>query len=51
MKFSDNDYKYAWSEGLRHDRIMEEVLALPGIEEKWQSEEVEKKVMGMVRTP
>ena len=48
VKFSDIEYKDAWREGLRHDRIMEEVLALPGIEEKWQSEEVEKKVMGMV---
>ena len=48
VKFSDIEYKDAWKEGLRHDRIMEEVLALPGIEEKWQSEEVEKKVMGMV---
>lgn len=51
MKFSDIEYKDAWREGLRHDRIMEEVLALPGIEEKWQSEEVEKKVMGMVKGP
>jgi len=49
VKFSDIEYKDAWKEGLRHDRIMEEVLALPGIEEKWQSEEVEKKVMGMVK--
>ena len=50
VKFSDIQYKDAWREGLRHDRIMEEVLAMPGIEEKWESEEVERRVMEMVRT-
>ncbi|WKZ66281.1 MAG: NAD(P)/FAD-dependent oxidoreductase [Flavobacteriales bacterium] len=42
VKFSDIGYKAAWDEGLRHDRIMEQVLAMPGIEERWESEEVEK---------
>ena len=49
VKFSDIQYKDAWREGLRHDRIMEEVLAMPGIEETWQSEEVERRVMELVR--
>ena len=49
VKFSDIQYKDAWREGLRHDRIMEEVLAMPGIEEKWESEEVERRVMELVR--
>jgi kynurenine 3-monooxygenase len=48
VKFSDIEYKDAWKEGLRHDRIMEEVLAIPGIEEKWESEEVERRVMELV---
>ena len=48
VKFSDIEYKDAWREGLRHDRIMEEVLAIPGIEEKWESEEVERRVMELV---
>ncbi|MBK8340077.1 MAG: FAD-dependent monooxygenase [Flavobacteriales bacterium] len=48
VKFSDIQYKDAWREGLRHDRIMEEVLAMPGIEEKWESEEVERRVMELV---
>lgn len=48
VKFSDIEYKDAWKEGLRHDRIMEEVLAMPGIEQTWQSEEVEKRVMELV---
>ncbi len=49
VKFSDIEYKDAWKEGLRHDRIMEEVLAMPGIEEKWGSEEVEKKALQLMR--
>lgn len=48
VKFSDIAYTDAWSEGLRHDRIMEQVLAMPGIEEKWESEEVERKALGLL---
>jgi kynurenine 3-monooxygenase len=48
VKFSDIGYKAAWDEGLRHDRIMEEVLAMPGIEERWESEEVERKALGLL---
>jgi kynurenine 3-monooxygenase len=36
VKFSDIEYKDALREGQRHDRIMEAVLAMPGIEEKWE---------------
>lgn len=48
VKFSDIGYKTAWDEGLRHDRIMEQVLAMPGIEEKWESEEVERKALELL---
>ena len=48
VKFSDIGYKTAWDEGLRHDRIMEQVLAMPGIEEKWESEEVERMALGLL---
>lgn len=48
VKFSDIEYKDAWKEGLRHDRIMEEVLAMPGVEEKWESEEVERKALELL---
>jgi len=48
VKFSDIGYKTAWDEGLRHDRIMEQVLAMPGIEEKWESEEVERVALGLL---
>lgn len=48
VKFSDIEYKDAWKEGLRHDRIMDEVLSMPGVEEKWEGEEVERKVLELL---
>ncbi len=48
VKFSDIGYKTAWDEGLRHDRIMEQVLALPNIEELWESEAVERKALELL---
>lgn len=50
VKFSDIAYKDAWNEGLRHDRIMEEVLAIPGIAERWGTDaglqqQVERQVL------
>jgi len=48
VKFSDTPYADAWREGLRHDRIMEEVLAMEGVEEKWDGEEVERRVLGLL---
>lgn len=48
VKFSDIEYKDAWKEGLRHDRIMEEVLSMPGVKEKWEGEEVERKVLELL---
>lgn len=48
VKFTDIPYAEAWREGLRQDRIMEEVLAMPGIADKWDSEEVERKVLAML---
>ena len=38
----------ALREGRRHDRIMEQVLAMPGIEERWESEEVERKALDLL---
>jgi len=49
VKFSDIEYKDAWKEGLRHDRIMEEVLAMPGVEEKWEGEEVEHAALRLIK--
>jgi len=48
VQFSDIPSIDAWNEGLRHDRIMEQVLVMPGITEKWESEEVEKVALGLL---
>lgn len=45
VKFTNIPYHEAKEEGERHDRIMEEILAMKGIEENWDSEEVEQEVL------
>lgn len=48
VKFTDTPYVDALREGRRHDAIMERVLAMPDIEKKWESAEVEKLALGML---
>lgn len=48
VKFTDTSYVDALREGQRHDRIMEEVLAMKDVEERWESEEVERKALGLL---
>ena len=50
VKFTDTPYVDALREGQRHDRIMEEVLAIPDIENKWDGVEVEKLALGMLKS-
>lgn len=50
VKFSNIPYLDAWNEGLRQDRIMEQVLAMPGVEERWDSEEVERMALKLAAT-
>lgn len=38
-------YSTALKEGLRQEAIMQEIMALPNIEQIWDSEEVEKKIL------
>jgi len=45
VKFTNIPYHEAKAEGERHDRIMEEILAMEGIEEHWNSDEVEQEVL------
>ena len=39
-------YSEALQRGLKQEAIMQEVMQMPGIEQKWNSEEVEKVVLG-----
>ncbi|GAB4131214.1 MAG: NAD(P)/FAD-dependent oxidoreductase [Bacteroidia bacterium] len=45
----DIRYSTALREGLRQDKIMQEVMAaVPGIEQNWQTEEVEKAILSKI---
>jgi kynurenine 3-monooxygenase len=48
VKFTDIPYVDALREGQRHDRIMQEVLTMPGIETTWESEDVERKALALL---
>lgn len=45
VTFSDIPYSVALKEGDRQEQIMQKVMALSGIEQKWESEEVESMMM------
>lgn len=45
VTFSDRPYAEALAEGDRQKAIMDEVMQMPDIESKWDSEEVEKKIL------
>jgi len=42
-------YSTALKEGKRQQEIMDKIMALPGIENKWNSEEVEKIILGEIK--
>lgn len=42
-------YSTALKEGIRQENIMKEIMAIPGIEQKWDSEEVEKEILKRVK--
>jgi kynurenine 3-monooxygenase len=41
-------YSTALKEGQRQEAIMQKIMAMPDIEQKWDSEEVEKAMLGMI---
>lgn len=48
VTFSHIPYSEALAEGYRQDRIMEEVMKMPGIEENWNSSEVEERILSLL---
>ena len=49
VTFSDRPYSEALELGDRQAAIMDEVMQIPGIEEKWNSDEVEDRILGLLR--
>ena len=48
VTFSHIPYSKALSEGVKQDEIMSRIMVIPNIEEKWDSEEIEKKILESV---
>lgn len=48
VTFSDRPYAEALAEGDAQEQIMKTIMQLPDIEVKWNSEEVEQKILSMV---
>jgi len=46
--FSDIRYSVAWNEGQRQQQIMDEVMAMPDIESKWDSDKVEGAILSLL---
>ncbi|MBR9920141.1 MAG: FAD-dependent monooxygenase [Bacteroidetes bacterium] len=42
VTFSHIPYSQAWQEGQAQDELMEKILAMPGIEDNWKTEEVKE---------
>jgi len=38
VKFTDIPYSEAWAEGLRQDDVMKKIIAIEGIEDKWEED-------------
>jgi len=49
VTFTDLPYSHALKQGQKQDAIMKKVLATPGIEQKWDSPEVEKMMLELVK--
>ena len=50
VTFSNASYAEALAIGDAQEKIMQEILQMPAIEEKWDSEEVEQKMLSLLRS-
>ncbi|MEE9362855.1 MAG: NAD(P)/FAD-dependent oxidoreductase [Cellulophaga sp.] len=48
VTFSDRPYAEALAIGDQQERIMEQIMETPNIEEKWNSEEIENKILSLL---
>ncbi len=48
VTFSNIPYAKAWSLGQKQEVMMQEIVNLPGIEEKWNSVEIENRMLKMI---
>ncbi len=50
VTFSDRPYSEALAIGEMQERIMSDVMNMPNIEEKWDTDEVEQKILGLLNS-
>lgn len=48
VTFSEIPYSEAWNVGMKQEGIMKEVLKMDGVAEKWDSKEVEDKILSLL---
>lgn len=51
VTFSHERYHEALAKGKAQDELMKDVMAMPNIAEKWDSDEVEQKILSLLKTP
>ena len=51
VTFSDRPYTEALAVGDAQEKIMQEIMQLPGIASKWDSKEVEERMLELLRSP
>ena len=48
VKFTDIPYSEAWTEGLRQDEVMKKIIAIQGIEDKWEDDSFAESVTHLI---
>jgi kynurenine 3-monooxygenase len=48
VSFSTIRYSEAWKIGQQQEQLMKEVMKVPNIEDKWESEEVEQLMLSLI---
>jgi kynurenine 3-monooxygenase len=48
VAFSDTPYSVAYKKGQEQTKIMDQVMSMPDIETRWDSEEVMQKILSYV---
>jgi kynurenine 3-monooxygenase len=48
VSFSNIRYSQAWQIGLKQEKLMEKIMEVPNIEQKWDSVEVETMMLDLI---
>ena len=48
VSFSTIRYSEAWEIGLQQEKLMQKVMDVPNIEDKWESDEVEQLMLSLI---